>query len=138
MTLLQCFPSRLLVHSVSSALSFNAAMLSAVLLASRLPSHFQVFLCIVLAIQVFALFPLVRDYIRVRSEFVHLTITVGMCLATVVLLVLSSGSYVLSSIYAAAIAFIWFACPLWMLYMQQYKHEIRGPWDVASVGQFRT
>ena len=114
-------------------------MLSAVLLASRLPSHFQVFLCIVLAIQVFALFPLVRDYIRVRSEFAHLTITVGMCLTTVVRqLVVSSGNYVLPAIYAAAIAFIWFACPLWMLYMQQYKHEIRGPWDVASVGQFRT
>ena len=113
-------------------------MVSAVLLASRLPSDFQVFLCIVLAIQVFALFPLVRDYIRLRSEFAHLSITVAMCLATFLLMVLASASYVLSTSFVAAVFFIWFVAPYWMLNMQHLKHEIRGPWDVASVGQLRS
>lgn len=122
--------------AVAGTFSLNAAMFAAVLLASRLPSTTHVFMFIVLAIQLFALFPVFRDFIRVRSESAHVGITCALVAATLGLLLLNST--LLAVVYAASVAFIVFVCPYWLLRSQKYKNEIQGPWDIASVAQFST
>jgi phosphatidylinositol glycan class C protein len=121
---------------VSGALSLNAAMFAAVLLASRLPTTIDVFVFVVLAIQLFALFPIVRDFIRVRSERAHLALTATLVGLTLALLLLNST--LLAIVYAAGVAFMVFVCPYWLMSVQKYKNEIQGPWDIATVAQFST
>ncbi len=68
-------------------------MFSAVLLASRLPDTTHVFLFMVIAIELFALFPVLRDFIRVRSESIHFGITaVLFCVTCTLLLIVSADS----------------------------------------------
>lgn len=122
--------------AVSGAFSFNAIMFAAALLASRLPSTTHVFIFVVLAIELFALYPLIRDYIRVRSEAAHLAATAAWVAATLALL--TASSTLLAIVYALAIAFITFVAPLGLLKAQAYKNEITGPWDIAEVTQFST
>jgi phosphatidylinositol glycan class C protein len=31
--------------------------------------------------------------------------------------------------FVVAVAFVTFLCPAWLVYVQRYKNEIRGPWD---------
>lgn len=50
----------------SAPVSLNAAIFASVLLASRLPSNLHVFALISIAIEIFALFPILRHYIKVR------------------------------------------------------------------------
>ena len=57
----------LCVHccSVSSAISLNASVFAAVCLASRLSSSLDAFVMVALAVQLFALFPELRNSLRV-------------------------------------------------------------------------
>lgn len=121
---------------VSGAFSFNAIMFAAALMASRLPSTTHVFIFVVLAIELFALYPLVRDYIRVRSEPAHLWVTVVWVASALALL--TAASTLLAIVYAAAVTFITLLAPLALLKAQAYKNEIQGPWDIATVTQFST
>jgi len=123
-------------NTVPGTLSLNAAMFAAVLLASRLSSITHVFIFIVLAIQLFALFPIMRDYIRVRSEYTHIWVTIILSIFTVILLFLTST--LLAIVYIGGVLFISFICPLWLMSAQKYKNEIQGPWDIATVAQFST
>lgn len=117
-------------------ISLNAAIFASVLLASRLPSTIHVFVFIVLAIQLFALFPIMRDYIRVRSDYTHLWVAAILAGITLIMLLLTST--LLAIIYMGGMAFIAFICPLWLISVQKYKNEIQGPWDIATVAQFST
>lgn len=76
--------------SVNGAVSLNAAIFAAVLLASRLPSSAHVFVFVALAIQLFALLPILRDFLRVRSERAHLILTGALFVGTLGLLMASS------------------------------------------------
>lgn len=105
-------------------------------MASRLPTNMHVFVFILLAIQLFALFPLLRDFLRVRSEEVHLSVAVGLAVLTVCLL--SFTNTLLVVVYASSVLFICFVCPWWLMGVQKYKNEIQGPWDIATVAQFAT
>ena len=120
---------------MSGAFSLNAAMFAAVLLASRLPSTTHVFVFVLLAIQLFAVFPTVRDFIRVRSDAAHHAFTASIVALTFCLFLLSST--LLAGVYVAACAFICVVCPVWLLRVQKYKHEISGPWDIAHTIQYR-
>ncbi len=131
-----CLPLLYNACSVSGAFSFNAIMFAAALLASRLPSTTHVFIFVVLAIELFALYPLIRDYIRVRSEEAHLGVT-AMWVA-VALALLFFRSTLLAIVYAGGVAFITLVAPLGLLKAQVYKNEIQGPWDIAEVTQFTT
>ena len=112
-------------------------MFAAAQLASRLPSTTHVFIFVVLAIELFALYPLLRDYIRVRSEVAHLALTAGWVLCDTVLLLVGSRPLLLV-LYASAVLFITFLAPLALLKAQAYKNEIQGPWDIATVRNFST
>jgi phosphatidylinositol glycan class C protein len=121
---------------VNGAISLNAAIFSAVLLASRLPSALHVFVFVALAIQLFALFPILRDFLRVRSERAHLSLTGALFFSSLGLLMASST--LLALVYFFGVLFVTFVAPWWLLSVQHYKNEITGPWDIASVKQFAT
>lgn len=52
-------------HRVSRAISLNASMFAAVCLASRLPSSSHVYVYVMFAVQMFALFPEFRKDVKV-------------------------------------------------------------------------
>jgi phosphatidylinositol glycan class C protein len=128
-----------------ASLSTNAALMASTVLASRLPSTKQVFCLTLFSIEVFGLFPVFRRYLPHRSFRQHVILTV--------LLILGAGWGVgivirepkadradywpwkrgvvgmIVSVLIAAIATG--GCSWWLIGLQRYKNEIRGPWDPA-------
>eukprot|EP00158_Paraphelidium_tribonemae_P003206 Partr_v1_DN25954_c0_g1_i8_m68552 putative phosphatidylinositol glycan anchor biosynthesis, class C len=115
----------------TGSLSTNAAIFSSVLLASRLNSNTEVFGLMMFAIDMFALFPIFRRAVRNFSP--ALTIALSVLLVSVTIVVLLGTSLALVTIYAFLNLFITFACPFWLIWIQRYKNEIRGPWDEAKL-----
>ncbi|EGG24433.1 RhoGAP domain-containing protein [Cavenderia fasciculata] len=110
-------------------ISLNAAIFASVLLGSRLPSIIHVFVLISFAIEMFALFPIVRHHLKKHSIELHAGLTVILC-ATCSLLLLGMST-LLALIYVAIIITITFICPLWLIFIQKYKNSMHGPWDEA-------
>ncbi|TMW62986.1 hypothetical protein Poli38472_005604 [Pythium oligandrum] len=115
----------------SGTISLNAAILMAVLLGSRLHSNEQVFAFILLAIEIFAVFPMFQREVKQRSEEAHLIITVGFFLLSALLTY--PLSVLVSTVSSVFIVFVAFVCPLWFMHVQEYKNEILGPWDIVHV-----
>ncbi|KJZ75887.1 hypothetical protein HIM_04711 [Hirsutella minnesotensis 3608] len=125
-----------------ASLSTNAALMASTMLASRLPSTKQVFSLTLFSIEVFGLFPVFRRHVRHRSWQYNVALSV--------LLVLGSGlgvgivlgdaqadrwpwkngivGMVVGMMLAALAAG---GCSWWLIGLQKYKNEIRGPWDPA-------
>ena len=57
----------LFLFSVSKAASLNTAIFGSVCLASRLPSSWHAFVTVIMAVEIFALFPLFREQVKVRA-----------------------------------------------------------------------
>ncbi|KGQ07307.1 Phosphatidylinositol N-acetylglucosaminyltransferas e GPI2 subunit [Beauveria bassiana D1-5] len=126
-----------------ASLSTNAALMASTVLASRLPDTTQVFSLTLFSIQVFGLFPVFRRHVRHRSWKYHVLLSlllvlgaglgVGMVLGDVD----GSGAWpwkrgvvgmVVSLLMATLAAG---GCSWWLIGLQKYKNEIRGPWDPA-------
>ena len=56
---------------LTSVLSMNAAISSSVVLASRLPDDLAVFSLVLFAVQLFALFPIMRHRLQVGQQFLY-------------------------------------------------------------------
>ncbi|PRP88314.1 hypothetical protein PROFUN_03423 [Planoprotostelium fungivorum] len=112
--------------------SINAATFAAVLLGSRLSSNLHVFALVSMAIIMFGLFPILRRSIRVYSIVFHQMLTVLMFLSAFTCLLLFVSPSI-SVMYAALVLFVGIGCPLWLVFVQRYKNEIRGPWDEAVI-----
>uniref|UniRef100_A0AAV1TN60 Phosphatidylinositol N-acetylglucosaminyltransferase n=1 Tax=Peronospora matthiolae TaxID=2874970 RepID=A0AAV1TN60_9STRA len=115
----------------SGTISLNAAIFTAVLLGSRLQSNEHVFAFVLLAIEIFAMFPIFQREIKRQSERLHV-------MTAVVLFALSSAltwqlSELLSVLSGAFVCFLAFGCPLWFMHVQESKNEILGPWDIAHI-----
>ncbi|EGZ17361.1 hypothetical protein PHYSODRAFT_502438, partial [Phytophthora sojae] len=115
----------------SGTISLNAAIFTAVLLGSRLQSNEHVFAFVLLAIEIFAMFPIFQREVKRHSERLHL-------MTAVALFALSSAltwqlSALLSALAGAFVLFLAFVCPLWFMHVQESKNEILGPWDIAHI-----
>lgn len=126
-----------------ASLSTNAALMASTVLASRLPSTKEVFSLTLFSIQVFGLFPVFRRHLRHRCWQYHVLCTI--------LLVLGAGMGVgfvigddkatdgwpwkrgmVGMVIAVIIAALTTGgCSWWLIGLQKYKNEIRGPWDPA-------
>lgn len=125
-----------------ASLSTNAVLMASTVLASRLPSTKQVFSLTLFSIEVFGLFPVFRRHVRHRGWKLHVLLTV--------LLVLGAGLGVgmvmgdpkaagwpwqrgiVGMVVGVLIAVIAIGgCSWWLIGLQRYKNEIRGPWDPA-------
>ncbi|OAA72169.1 phosphatidylinositol:UDP-GlcNAc transferase PIG-C [Cordyceps fumosorosea ARSEF 2679] len=127
-----------------ASLSTNAALMASTVLASRLPDTTQVFSLTLFSIQVFGLFPVFRRHVRHRAWRYHVLLTVLLVLGAGlgVGMVLGDGGddgapwpwrrglvgMVVSLLIAALAAG---GCSWWLIGLQKYKNEIRGPWDPA-------
>ncbi|KAF8140246.1 phosphatidylinositol N-acetylglucosaminyltransferase [Boletus edulis] len=122
-------PGSFTQERLTSVLSMNAAISSSVVLASRLPDDLSVFSLVLFAVQLFALFPLLRHRFWSISTAVQALVTLSITAVSLVLVTpLSSAiATMMTGIYIA----ITFIAPGVLVWAQQYKNEIRGPWDVA-------
>jgi phosphatidylinositol glycan class C protein len=119
-------------RNVPGILSMNAAMCASILLASRLSSATHAFACISIAVQIFALFPIFRDHIRLHSELAHGILTFTTILMTASTLLFFST--LLVTAYVIGVLFILLVCPVWFsVVSKRYKNEINGPWDIPLV-----
>ncbi|KAH6572509.1 hypothetical protein BASA50_010684 [Batrachochytrium salamandrivorans] len=116
------------------SLSINAAMFASVLLASRLSSNVSVFGLMLLAVQLFALFPILRRSLRERhhpSAIWDGILTMLLIVIEVVLMWPISHTTVV--FYVIAMLLVTFVGPYLLVFAQKFKSEIRGPWDEAVI-----
>jgi phosphatidylinositol N-acetylglucosaminyltransferase subunit C len=124
-----------------ASLSTNAALMASTVLASRLPSTKRVFSLTLFSIEVFGLFPVFRRHVRHRDWRYHVALTVvlvlgagfgvGMALAN-----WDAGTPWRSGILSMVVGVFMSTlatggCSWWLIGLQKYKNEIRGPWDPA-------
>ncbi|KAG1757552.1 phosphatidylinositol N-acetylglucosaminyltransferase subunit C [Suillus lakei] len=114
---------------LTSVLSMNAAISSSVVLASRLPDDLAVFALVLFAVQLFALFPILRHRLQVTPQVAQILFTLTLCVLSFALTVPLSVS--VASIYAGILITVTFVAPGVLVWAQKYKKHIRGPWDVA-------
>ncbi|KAG2044831.1 phosphatidylinositol N-acetylglucosaminyltransferase [Suillus americanus] len=114
---------------LTSVLSMNAAISSSVVLASRLPDDLAVFALVLFAVQLFALFPILRHRLQVTPQVAQILFTLTLCALSFALTVPLSVS--VAYIYAGISITVTFVAPGVLVWAQKYKNEIRGPWDVA-------
>ncbi|KAG7393236.1 hypothetical protein PHYPSEUDO_011241 [Phytophthora pseudosyringae] len=115
----------------SGTISLNAAIFTAVLLGSRLQSNEHVFAFVLLAIEIFAMFPIFQREVKRHSERLHLTTAAALFALSVALTWKLSA--LLSALAGALVLFLAFVCPLWFMHVQESKNEILGPWDIAHI-----
>ncbi|KZP31329.1 phosphatidylinositol N-acetylglucosaminyltransferase [Athelia psychrophila] len=117
---------------LTSVLSMNAAMSSSVVLASRLSEDLAVFALMLFSVQVFALFPMLRQRLQVRlNTAIILQVLMTLFLSCICLCLAGQKSTSAYTLSAATLFFVTFIAPAILVWAQRYKNEIRGPWDVA-------
>lgn len=116
----------------SGTLSLNAAMFTAVLLASRMDSIQKVSCFMLLAVILFCLLPHSIRLVKKKALWVHILMTcVIWGMVTALLFNLDR-----TLLFAFEITLIFFCvvCPFWMQFIgSKYKKSLRGPWDIAQV-----
>lgn len=127
-----CFDYGLPASIVSNAISLNAVVFGTLCLASRLSSSFHAFVLLVIAVELFALYPKVFKAFN-ESNVIPLKllpVIIVSCCTAFCLLTISS---ILFSIYFIGLLFITIIYPFIFCYVQKYKNNIHGPWDEAVV-----
>ncbi|KAK1814675.1 glycosylphosphatidylinositol anchor biosynthesis [Friedmanniomyces endolithicus] len=120
-----------------ASLSTNAALMASTVLASRLPNTTHVFSLTLFSIEVFGLFPVFRRHLRHQSWTGHLWLTTSLVImaGTGLSLVISGGGWgfgILGAVLGAlATGMSMGMTSWWLIGLQRYKNEIRGPWDPA-------
>jgi phosphatidylinositol glycan class C protein len=120
-----------------ASLSTNAALMASTVLASRFTSTSHVFSLTLFSMEVFGLFPVFRRHLRHHSWTGHLFLTTA-------LVVLASGGLSMTisgggwGMGLVGVVLGGLVCSLsmgmtswWLIGLQRYKNEIRGPWDPA-------
>ena len=135
---------RAAVSRLTSVLSVNAAISASVVLASRLVDDVSVFALMLVSIEAFALFPLLRRRLQVRAcardrSSAVLTRRQTVPLVFPTLTALASGLAVsltaalspsVACLYVAVFSFVTLAAPSLLVWAQQYKKSVPVP-DLA-------
>lgn len=127
-----CFDYGLPASIVSNAISLNAVIFGALCLASRLNSSFHAFVLLVVAVQLFALYPYVAKSFERNSNLIVRIVPV-VCVVAITSLCLAQIAPILFVINSMMLMFVEFLYPLVFCYVQKYKNNIHGPWDEAVV-----
>lgn len=129
---------------LASTISLNMGMCASVVLSSRLRVDLDVFALLLVALQLFALYPLLRTRVYQRFGCVYtedgysipcasIPLTIAL-LGTSMYAMLPHSRLVALYLHPIVTVFVGLLCPLWMRYTQRWKREMRGPWDEAVVG----
>jgi phosphatidylinositol N-acetylglucosaminyltransferase subunit C len=114
---------------MQGAIALNAAVFGSVLLASRTSSSTVAFALLCLALEFFALFPIMRHHLRICSEEVHHMLSALMGIVSSALLL--SISHAVGIVYIMMLVFVVFGTGFFLNSIQKYKKEIKGPWDLV-------
>ncbi|THH16996.1 hypothetical protein EW146_g3734 [Bondarzewia mesenterica] len=115
---------------LTSVLSMNAAVSSAVVLASRLRDDLSVFALTLFSIQLFSLFPILRHRLQATSGAIQ--IGLSLALSSLSLGLTLRISTTITYIFLGVLTSVTFVAPAILVWAQKYKNEIRGPWDAAT------
>eukprot|EP01135_Chromosphaera_perkinsii_P010819 Nk52_evm14s2241 gene=Nk52_evmTU14s2241 len=117
-------------------ISFNCAMCASVCLGSRLQNLEDVFalnaLCLVLFVHYAYFLRFLKQNGNAFDEKLYYWITFFNCVANALISFLFF-SPLLAAVFVLCILCIAFVSPMLLLYMEQYKNEIHGPWDEAII-----
>ncbi|XP_050549066.1 phosphatidylinositol N-acetylglucosaminyltransferase subunit C [Daktulosphaira vitifoliae] len=111
---------------VSTSLSLNAALFGSICLCSRLPSAFHVFVLISIAVQCFAVSPILLSPIKSSIKLLLFFVVVTFILCT-------RASQLISGLFVFTVVFINIVCPYFFIKWHSFKDNIYGPWDEAIV-----
>lgn len=117
----------------SSAVALNAGMFAAVLLASRLPSSLHALVLLAIALATLHIWPSVRSVHIATSATLDTLLTAATVTAATTASFLVEDFELLGPLVVALVA-VGILYPLWLLWLQRFKSEIRGPWDEAVPG----
>lgn len=120
-----------MTETIRCTVSMNAAILCAVLLASRLSSDVHCFALMVFALELFVLTPILRHTILLYSETVHLVMTVILTLSIIILLGFTHRLIFTVFFCLASVAFP-FGAPKVFMWVQRWKQRMAGPWDLGG------
>lgn len=115
-------------RAFNGTISLNAVMFTAVLLASRFKNVKTVVTFSLLAITIFTRFPSLAKLMKSHSDLMYLLLS--LILVGFVCFLLMQLSKTLLYIYITIVIFAWIVCPMWLVYMQKFKHKKNGPWDI--------
>lgn len=121
-----------LPSEISGVVSLNAVTFATICLASRLKSNMAAFSLILLSIFLFAVFPNVRRFVRIRFPF-YIDCVLTLLLVVMAVLALVTQSLAMAILNFLAFLFVTFVCPFLLLKLQPLKNNIYGPWDEAVV-----
>jgi len=109
-----------------TSLSLNLAILSSVVLASRLPSTTTVFSYLLLSVQWFALFPLFRRYLLQYSPIAFHMLTILLFLTGVGCVVwVGKGNWLAGLVWGGVVGVgVGIGCPLGLIWLQKYKKYV--------------
>lgn len=113
-------------------LSTNISLSNSIMLASRLNTTLQVFFFILFSMQSNLLLP-IFDYNIRKHGFKNLHRVIFGIVFQIV-------NYMIWSLLGGKVLLFWWCCvigivfglPLYFLFLQRYKNELQGPWDVAE------
>ena len=115
----------------TGTLSLNAAMFTAIILASRLHDIEVVVAFLLLAVIAFSLFPATARLIKRKSLNMHLALTIfEWAMATTMLYTLDKTLFV---VFEILMVILWLLAPYVYHQMYIYKRALRGPWDIPHV-----
>ncbi|KAJ8278999.1 hypothetical protein COCON_G00060650 [Conger conger] len=117
--------------SPPGSLSLNAALFGSVCLASRLPGALHTFAMLTCALLVFALWPCLLHSLRDRAPrgfpWAAALVSLG---GVGGLASQSPGGALLLALAQLTLTLL---CPLLLLWLQEHKDNIHGPWDEAEI-----
>lgn len=114
-----------------SVVSTNMSFANGIVLASRLPSSTRVFSFLVFSIEIAILVPLFDFRLRQLLQRGHYVL-VGAVVALVSWALYIANGIGFVIVYILGFVFMLVVLPLYFVFLQKYKNELQGPWDVAK------
>lgn len=114
-----------------SVVSTNLSFANGIVLASRLPSSISVFCFLVFSVEIAVLVPIFDFRLRQHLPSPHYVLGAFVGVACCCMLYVVHG-LLFVALYLMGIAFVLVFLPLYFLFLQRYKNELQGPWDVAK------
>ena len=118
-----------------SQTSLNAIFFAAILLSSRLVMISHVFVLMFQSLSLFGFLPYFRQEMRQKSEGYYKLLAVGSTLFDIVIIFLINK--VAAVFYLLFVLVLTIGCPLLLIYAYKFKNDIRGPWDLPNVREYK-
>lgn len=109
----------------------NMSFANGIVLALRLPSSTRVFSFLVFSIEIAILVPLFDYRLRQILQLGHyFLVSTVFCIVSWALYAANGIGFVI--LYILGFVFMLVVLPLYFMFLQKYKNELQGPWDVAK------